>query len=326
MTKFDIGISGSSDRTRFIVQDGFGAQHTFITIDEIKSLVSTAALSAGGVYVLAPDVETLEELLGFASVLNIFYTGPSIGVDVIAATVTSDKRVYSYSADTIDLKAIGEASITLTFPTDSGDITEGTTAFVKFYTGATVTVNAISTIGGIDSDTTGVKITTLRGAGVLGFSVSADAPIVYEINERPTDYTLDDKVSFELWSGLNVTGKLQHDMVVISTDGENRTVIDGNGSTSYDNAPIPDNLLTTYRYEFSVLHTIQIEKTTGSKIEGFGTYRNNTGNYVAQTTGPINMTISDPTSGNITNYILAAPLIVGTAYAIGMFSVRPIVP
>jgi hypothetical protein len=45
MTKFDIGIDGSSDRTRFIVKDSFGVQHDFITEDETDSKIDVAISS-----------------------------------------------------------------------------------------------------------------------------------------------------------------------------------------------------------------------------------------------------------------------------------------
>jgi hypothetical protein len=202
---------------------------------KVIELIEAGILAQAGVYRIAPDVETLELLLEEEGVVSIFYTGPDFVNEDVAAAVTSGKHVYSYSAESISLTQ-GD-SIVLTFPTVIGGLTGGaTTAFVKFYTGFKSTTGCMTLNGGIDSDTTGVKVTTFaKGSTGTPFGSNPNAFIEYEVNEVPDEPTGD--THFKLWSGLNTQGKLKSDTTVTdspddtpawgTTARETKTVADG---------------------------------------------------------------------------------------------------
>jgi hypothetical protein len=204
MIKTDIGIDGSSDRTRFIVRDNFGTYHRFITQDEVQSLIDRGIATLSGVYIISSDEAGCRGLIASASVINIWYQGPAL-VDNTPIDVISSKNIYGADNESFKLTA----NMTINYPTSGAD----QDIEIRFFNGIdndqsgafAIATGGYTGNGGFNYN---LKTTTVRADRIVE---STDVKISYEINIADIDPIAG---TLDLWSGLNVSGKLNNETVV----------------------------------------------------------------------------------------------------------------
>jgi hypothetical protein len=195
MSKFDIGISGSSDRTRFIVKDNFGVEHRFITQDEVQSLIDSGVASLSGVYTIANDEASFRTLVASEPLINIWYNGPAL-VDTGSINVVSSKNIYGADNESLEISA----NTTFAFPTSSAtnDIK------IRLFNGCNNESGFFLISGGGYSGNGGYTFVVQTTSVYKKIIESSFVPVEYEINK---DSAVTEDGSLALWSGQHTQGK-----------------------------------------------------------------------------------------------------------------------
>jgi hypothetical protein len=222
-----------------------GVVLTLISKEKVIELIASGVASATSVYVISNTEEDCRELLELDIVINIWYQGPNF-VSTDPIPVISSKNIYGADNNSFGV----DAGLAFAYPTAaaSNDIE------IHFFNGINNTGARVQGTGGYSGNpyTYSLKTTTLNGPFSIAGSGNPYVEHAYEVN----NYTIslsDAEATLDFWSGLNVVGKLKDDTIVVSTDGENRIVVDGNGNIAYNDATIPSDLDSSFKYEFRCL-------------------------------------------------------------------------
>ncbi len=268
MSKFDIGIDGSSDRTQFIVKDGFGNEHVFITKPEILDEISGAGAGAVTSFTDLNDVPV--------SYIDQGNKVPIVNVaeDALEFTDLAWRRVGA----NVILYGVGSPiAVTLKEITEDGNS----------YAGTLIRQTDLHLDYSYEFLKNHVTMATFDDSYDCHNCFIKDDDLFYFIIADEGATVTKSTADGDLFE-YNIPSTVSNGFVLEDYETKHTNV---NGTIAYNGATIPTNLDTDYLYTFAGNICIMEHKTLGIRQECSGCYLHSDDTHKALTSNNIYPTV-----------------------------------